>query len=143
MRISDRSSDVCSSDLRVVKGVNNGPSPEWLAKRLAAIGQRPISALVDITNYVMIGWGRPLHVYDLAKLNGALVARKARAGETVEALNGKTYALDDTMTVIADDAAVHDVGRSEEHTSALQSLMRISYAVFCLQKKKRQNTRHT
>src|SRR3546814_18168666 len=58
----------------------------------------------------MIGWGRPLHVYDLAKLNGALVARKARAGETVEALNGKTYALDDTMTVIADDAAVHDVG---------------------------------
>ena len=95
---------------RVVKGVSNGPSPEWLAKRLTAIGQRPISALVDITNYVMIGWGRPLHVYDLAKLSGALVARKARAGETVEALNGKTYALDETMTVIADDAAVHDVG---------------------------------
>ena len=95
---------------RVVRGVKNGPSPEWLAKRLNAIGQRPISALVDITNYIMIGYGRPLHVYDLAKLNGALVARKARGGETVEALNGKTYALDDSMTVIADDAAVHDIG---------------------------------
>lgn len=95
---------------RVVRGVKNGPSPEWLAKRLAAIGQRPISALVDLTNYIMIGWGRPLHVYDMAKLKGALVARKARAGETVEALNGKTYTLDETMTVIADDAAVHDIG---------------------------------
>src|SRR3546814_12432285 len=61
---------------RVVKGVSNGPSPEWLAKRLTAIGQRPISALVDITNYIMIDRGRPLHVYDLAKLKAALVARK-------------------------------------------------------------------
>ncbi len=95
---------------RVVKGVRNGPSPEWLAKRLTAIGQRPISALVDITNYIMIDRGRPLHVYDLATLKGALVARRARAGETVEALNGKTYTLDPTMTVIADDAAVHDIG---------------------------------
>lgn len=95
---------------QVVKGVRNGPSPEWLAKRLNAVGQRPISALVDITNYIMIGWGRPLHAYDLAKLQGALVARKARAGETVEALNGKIYALDETMTVIADDAAAHDIG---------------------------------
>src|SRR3546814_12910407 len=58
----------------------------------------------------MIDRGRPLHVYDLAKLKGALVARKARAGETVEALNGKSCALDETMTVIADDADVHDIG---------------------------------
>ena len=95
---------------RVVRGVANGPSPEWLQRRLRAIGQKPISALVDITNYITFDRGRPLHVYDLAKLDGALVARRARAGETVEALNGKTYTLDDSMTVIADAAHVHDIG---------------------------------
>jgi phenylalanyl-tRNA synthetase beta chain len=95
---------------RVIRGVRNGPSPDWLQRRLKAVGQRPISALVDMTNYVMLTYGRPLHVYDLATLTGAVTARKARAGETVEALNGKTYALDETMTVIADDAAVHDIG---------------------------------
>lgn len=93
-----------------VNGVSNGASPEWLAKRLHAIGQKPISALVDITNYVTVDLGRPLHVYDKAKLSGGLVARKATAGETVLALNGKTYTLDETMTVIADDAHVHDIG---------------------------------
>jgi phenylalanyl-tRNA synthetase beta chain len=95
---------------RVVRGVRNGPSPDWLQQRLKSVGQRPISALVDMTNYIMLSYGRPLHVYDLATLNGAIRARKARAGEEVLALNGKTYALDDTMTVIADDAAVHDIG---------------------------------
>ncbi len=63
--------------------------------KLKAIGQKPISALVDITNFVMFDLGRPLHVYDRAKLNGALVARKARDGEQVLALNGKTYTVDD------------------------------------------------
>jgi phenylalanyl-tRNA synthetase beta chain len=95
---------------QTVHGVRNGPSPEWLQRRLKAVGQKPISALVDITNFVMLGLGRPLHVYDLAALRGGLVARKARAGEAVLALNGKTYTLDETMTVIADDAAVHDIG---------------------------------
>ncbi len=95
---------------RVVRGLVNGPSPDWLRRRLEAIGQRPISALVDITNHVTIDLGRPLHVYDLATLSGPLVARKARAGETVAALNGKTYALQPFMTVIADDAGVHDIG---------------------------------
>ena len=95
---------------RVVKGVSNGVAPEWMTARLKSAGQRPISALVDITNYVMLDHGRPLHVYDLAKLRGALVARKARDGETLTALNEKQYALDSTMTVIADDAAVHDIG---------------------------------
>ncbi|PZU11649.1 phenylalanine--tRNA ligase subunit beta [Sphingomonas sp.] len=95
---------------RAVMGVTNGASPEWMQRRLLAVGQRPISALVDITNYVMLDHGRPLHVYDLAKLSGGLVARRAKAGETVLALNGKTYALDETMTVIADDAHVHDIG---------------------------------
>ena len=95
---------------RVVKGVTNGASPAWMRARLAAVGQRSISALVDITNYVMLDHGRPLHVYDVATLSGGLVARKARAGETLTALNGKDYALTPAMTVIADDAHVHDIG---------------------------------
>ncbi len=94
---------------RVIKGVTNGASPEWMQARLKAAGQRPISALVDITNYVMLAFGRPAHAYDLAKLNGAVVARRARDGETCLALNGKEYPLDPTMTVIADDSGVHDI----------------------------------
>ena len=93
-----------------VTGVINRAAPEWMAKRLRATGQKPISALVDITNYISVDLGRPLHVYDTAKLKGGLVARKATRGETVLALNGKTYTLDETMTVIADDAQVHDIG---------------------------------
>jgi phenylalanyl-tRNA synthetase beta chain len=95
---------------RVIRGVKNGPSPAWLQQRLKAVGQRPISALVDMTNYIMLSYGRPLHVYDLAKLQGAIVARKARDGEQVLALNGKSYALEPSMTVIADERHVHDIG---------------------------------
>lgn len=93
-----------------VTGLTNGTAPEWMRRRLTAIGQRPISTLVDITNYVMFDLGRPLHVYDRAKLTGGLVARKAVAGEQVLALNGKTYTLAETMTVIADAGRVHDIG---------------------------------
>jgi phenylalanyl-tRNA synthetase beta chain len=93
-----------------VRGVTNGSAPPWMKRNLTAIGQKPISTLVDITNFVMLDLGRPLHVYDKAKLTGGLVARKARGGEQVLALNGKTYTLDETMTVIADDAQVHDIG---------------------------------
>ncbi|KQR87765.1 phenylalanine--tRNA ligase subunit beta [Sphingomonas sp. Leaf343] len=93
-----------------VAGVVNGESPDWMRRRLTAIGQKPISALVDITNYVMIDLGRPLHVYDRARLSGGLVARPASAGEQVVALNGKTYTLSEGMTVIADDVTVHDIG---------------------------------
>ena len=93
-----------------VSGVTNKAAPEWMRHFLTAIGQKPISALVDITNFVSVDLGRPLHVYDKAKLSGALVARKARDGEQVLALNGKTYTLDPSMTVIADDVAVHDIG---------------------------------
>lgn len=105
---------------RVVRGVKNGASPAWMARQLKAIGQKPISALVDITNYIMIDLGRPLHVYDLGSLNGGLVARKGRAGEQVLALNGKSYTVDETMTVIADDEAVHDIGgiMGGEHSGA-------------------------
>ena len=108
---------------RTVKGVTNGQSPEWMARRLKAVGQKPISTLVDITNYLMIDLGRPLHVYDLEMLKGPLVARKGRAGEEVLALNGKTYTVDETMTVIADDVAVHDIGgiMGGEHSGAQDS----------------------
>ena len=95
---------------RVIRGVTNGASPDWMQRRLKAIGQRPISALVDITNYVMFDLGRPSHAYDLTTLSGAVVARRARDGETVTALNGKAYTLTSAMTVIADDNGAHDIG---------------------------------
>ncbi len=102
--------DGCPAFLgRVVRGVRNGPSPAWMQARLRAIGLRPISALVDITNYISFAHVRPLHVYDVAKLSGPLVARRARDGESVEALNGKTYTLAAGMTVIADDRHVNDI----------------------------------
>lgn len=95
---------------QAVSGVTNGASPEWMRSKLKAIGQKPISTLVDITNFISIDLGRPLHVYDRAKLAGPIVARKAKDGEQIDALNGKTYTLDASMTVIADDAMVHDIG---------------------------------
>ena len=95
---------------RVIRGLANRPSPDWVQRRLKAAGQRPISALVDLTNYMMLDLGRPSHAYDLARLTGTVVARRARDGETVVALNQKTYALTPEMTVIADDSGVHDIG---------------------------------
>ena len=89
--------------LRLVRGVKNGPSPEWLQKRLTSIGLRPINALVDITNFMTFDRGRPLHVFDAKQVKGNLVVRRAKAGESLLALDGKTYNLDDTMCVIADD----------------------------------------
>src|SRR4051794_21388806 len=90
--------------LRLVRRVKNGPSPEWLQRRLTAIGLRPINALVDITNFITYDRGRPLHVFDAAKVKGNLTVRRARAGEQLLALDGKTYALDETMCVIADES---------------------------------------
>ncbi len=95
--------------LRLVRGVKNGPSPAWLQKRLKAIGLRPINALVDITNYITFDRGRPLHVFDAKKVQGNLVVRRARAGEPVVALDGKTYTLDPEVVVIADDAGVESI----------------------------------
>ncbi len=94
---------------RVIRGVTNKASPDWMQARLKSAGQRPISALVDITNYVMLDLGRPAHAYDLAKLKGAVVARRALDGETVTVLNGKGYSLTSAMTVIADETQVHDI----------------------------------
>ena len=95
---------------RTIRGVKNGPSPRWLQERLTAIGLRPISALVDITNFLTFDLNRPLHVFDTARIAGDLVVREARPGERIKALNGREYALDGEMTVIADDAEVLSLG---------------------------------
>ena len=109
--ITIKDSDGCPAFFgRAVRGLRNGSSPDWMQQRLKAAGQRPISALVDITNYVTIEHGRPSHAYDIAKLSGGLTARAAKAGEQVLALNEKEYALEPFMTVIADDRQVHDIG---------------------------------
>jgi phenylalanyl-tRNA synthetase beta chain len=95
---------------RVIRGVRNGPSPQWLQDRLKAVGLRPISALVDITNFFSLDQARPLHVYDVAKLSGAVRARRGREGESFLALNGKDYAVVPEDCVIADDARVLGLG---------------------------------
>ncbi len=95
---------------RVIRGISNGPSPAWLQARLKAVGQRPINAVVDVTNYISIDRGRPVHVYDVDKLHGAIRARLSRPGETFLGLDGRTYTTDDTMCVIADDRAVLGFG---------------------------------
>ncbi|MEC8664505.1 MAG: phenylalanine--tRNA ligase subunit beta, partial [Pseudomonadota bacterium] len=98
--------DACPLFLgRYVKNVKNGPSPEWLQNRLTAIGLRPISALVDITNYVSYDLCRPLHVFDADKVSGNLTVRLGKKGETLDALDEKTYEIPDFTTVIADDKA--------------------------------------
>ena len=95
--------------LRLVRGVKNGPSPEWLQKRLTAIGLRPINALVDITNFMTYDRARPLHVFDAKKVKGNLVVRHARDGETLLALDGRTYNLDPAICVIADEHGVESL----------------------------------
>ncbi|ARP99208.1 phenylalanine--tRNA ligase subunit beta [Pseudorhodoplanes sinuspersici] len=95
--------------LRLVRGVKNGPSPEWLQKRLTAIGLRPINALVDITNFMTFDRGRPLHVFDARKVHGNLTVRRAKAGEELLALDGKTYKLDESICVIADEKGVESL----------------------------------
>jgi phenylalanyl-tRNA synthetase beta chain len=114
--------------LRLVRGVKNGPSPEWLQRRLRAIGLRPINALVDITNLLTFDRARPLHVFDAAKVKGNLVIRRGKKGEKLLALDGKTYELDPDICVIADDEGVESLsgimggeasGCSDETTDVL------------------------
>ena len=95
---------------RLVRGVRNRPSPDWLQRRLEAIGLRPISALVDITNYISFDRGRPLHVYDADKLHGAITVRSAAAGETLRALDGNDYTLAPPMCAIADESGAIGLG---------------------------------
>lgn len=91
---------------RLIRGVKNGPSPEWLQRRLKAIGIRPISALVDITNFFAYDRARPLHVFDADKLKGELTIRLSKPGESFKALDGNTYTLGEDMAVIADKSGV-------------------------------------
>ncbi|WP_169567182.1 phenylalanine--tRNA ligase subunit beta [Sneathiella limimaris] len=101
----------CSKFLgRYVRGVKNGPSPKWMQDRLLSIGLRPISALVDITNFVTFDLGRPLHVFDADKLAGDIQPRFAKEGETLLALDGEEYTLASTDCVIADDKAPQGLG---------------------------------
>lgn len=95
--------------LRLVRGVKNGPSPKWMQQRLLAIGLRPINALVDITNYLTFDRGRPLHVFDAAKVAGNLTVRRAKDGEKVLALDQREYTLTPEMCVIADENGVESI----------------------------------
>jgi phenylalanyl-tRNA synthetase beta chain len=96
--------------LRLVRGVRNGPSPPWMQARLKAIGLRPINALVDITNYMTFDRGRPMHVFDAAKVKGDLTVRRAQEGETVLALDQREYKLNPANVVISDDNGVESIG---------------------------------
>jgi phenylalanyl-tRNA synthetase beta chain len=95
--------------LRLVKGVRNGESPDWMQRRLKAIGLRPINALVDITNYLTFDRARPLHVFDAKKVRGNITVRRAKPGEELTALDGRTYRLDADNVVIADDTGVESL----------------------------------
>lgn len=111
LRFEEAYADACSAfSGRLVRGVKNGPSPDWVQRRLRAIGLRPINALVDITNYISYDRGRPLHVYDAAKVTGTLHARMGQKGEKFLALDGKAYEADGEMCVIADDSCVLGLG---------------------------------
>lgn len=102
-RALDGEDNLCPAfALRLVRGVKNGPSPAWLQSRLKAIGLRPINTLVDVTNFLTYDRARPLHVFDAAKVSGDLVVRRARDGESLAALDGKSYALTSDAVVIAD-----------------------------------------
>lgn len=96
--------------LREIRNVKNVPSPQWLQDRLTAVGLRPISALVDITNYFTLAYGRPLHVFDADKVKGRLTVRSAKNGEKMTALDGRTYELSEGMIVIADENGVQSLG---------------------------------
>jgi len=95
---------------RLVRGVKNGPSPKWMQARLLAIGLRPISALVDVTNYMTFDQGRPMHVFDADKVKGDLVVRRAQEGEEILALDTRTYKLNPANVVIADDNGPESIG---------------------------------
>jgi phenylalanyl-tRNA synthetase beta chain len=110
VRVSVEDEKLCPGfALRLVRGVKNGPSPEWLQKRLTSIGLRPINALVDITNFMTYDRARPLHVFDAAKVRGNLNVRRARDGETLLALDGRTYTLDNGVCVISDNHGVESL----------------------------------
>ncbi|MEC7257179.1 MAG: phenylalanine--tRNA ligase subunit beta, partial [Pseudomonadota bacterium] len=94
---------------RVIRGVKNGPSPAWLQNRLRAIGLRPISALVDITNFFTFDRNRPLHVFDVDKMQGNLRVHRAQGGEVLEALDERSYTFQPGMIMISDDQGAESI----------------------------------
>lgn len=111
LEFDEATKDACPYFMgRYIRGVKNAESPKWLKDRLLAIGLRPISALVDITNYMTFGLNRPLHVFDADKVTGDIHVRLARPGESLAALNDKSYEIDETMTVVADDEKAEALG---------------------------------
>jgi phenylalanyl-tRNA synthetase beta chain len=110
IQVSSKTEDCPHFTGRLIRGVKNGPSPEWLQKKLLAIGLRPISTLVDITNYFTYDRARPLHAFDADKIKGNLTVRSSQARETFKALDGKDYTLSEDMTIIADDSGVIALG---------------------------------
>jgi len=94
----------------LIKDVTNKESPKWLKDKIDSLGQKPISAIVDITNYVMFDLNRPLHAYDADKIDKEIIVRNSKKGETFEALDGKEYKLDNDMCVISDKSGVLGLG---------------------------------
>ena len=94
----------------LINNVKNTESPKWLKDKLISIGQKPISAIVDITNYVMLDLNRPLHAYDANKIQKGLIVRNSKKGESFNALDNKLYKLDENMCVISDNAGVLGLG---------------------------------
>ncbi len=111
LKVDVQSKDLCGRfSGRVVTGVNpQAATPSWMVERLARCGQRSVSALVDISNYVMFEYGRPSHIFDLDKIHGGLQVRWGRAGESLELLNGNTITVDEQVGVIADDQQVESL----------------------------------
>ncbi|MBT2130172.1 phenylalanine--tRNA ligase subunit beta [Aliiroseovarius lamellibrachiae] len=109
--IADDTAEDCPLFMgRLIKGVKNGPSPAWLQARLKAVGLRPISALVDITNFFTYDMNRPLHVFDADKVTGDLIVHRAKGGETLVGLDEKEYTFGEGMVVISDEAGVESIG---------------------------------
>jgi phenylalanyl-tRNA synthetase beta chain len=105
LEVTIEDADLCPRYAAAAADVRIGPSPEWLADRLAAAGVRPINNVVDVTNYVLLEMGHPMHAFDLERLaGGQLRARRARAGERLRTLDGEDRALDSDMLVIADES---------------------------------------
>src|SRR5690606_22499485 len=111
LQVTVQAPDLCGRFAgRVIRGVNaKASTPDYIRKRLERSGQRSISALVDISNYVMLELGRPTHVFDLAKIHGNISVRWAREGESLELLNGQTVTLDESVGVVADDRTVESL----------------------------------
>ncbi len=111
VRISKEKNQGCSAfGSCLIKGIKNTESPKWLKDKILSLGQKPISAIVDVTNYIMFDLNRPLHVYDADKINGGIIVRNSKKGESFEALDNKKYTLQDNMCVISDKSGVLGLG---------------------------------